>query len=56
MVAFAALAAIASIVIAFVRKRQSRPATVTTPLADLQGTDADALRRRVREETENDDS
>lgn len=56
MVAFAALAAIASFVIAFVRKRQSRPAIVTTPLADLQDIDVDALRRRAQEETENDDS
>lgn len=54
MVAFAALAAIASFVIAFVRKRQSRPAIVTTPVAELQGIDVEAL-RRVREETENDD-
>jgi hypothetical protein len=56
MVAIAALAAIVSIVIAFVRKRQSRPANMTTPLAHLQGIDVDALHRRVREETENDDS
>jgi Cytochrome C biogenesis protein len=57
MVAFAALAAVASIVVVvFVRKRQSRPGTVTGPLADLQGIDVDALRRRVRDETENDDS
>lgn len=55
IVAFAVLAATASIVIAFARKRQSRPAMVTTPLSKLQGIDVDALRRRVREETENDD-
>jgi cytochrome c-type biogenesis protein CcmH len=55
MVAFVAIAAIASTV-AFVHKRQSRRAIVATPVADLRDTDVDALRRRVREETEDDDS
>lgn len=48
------LAAAASIVLALVRKRQSRPAMVTTPVSDLRGIDPDAL-RQVREDTENDD-
>ncbi len=55
MMAFVAIVAIASFVVAFVRKRQSRPAIVATP-ADLRDIDVDALHRRVREETENDDS
>jgi len=55
IVAFAALAAFASFVIAFVRKRKSRQGTLTTPLAQLQGVDARVL-GRVRGETENDDS
>ena len=49
------LAATASIVIAFVRKRRLRPAVVTTPLPELQEIDKDALLRRVQEETENDE-
>ena len=52
MVAFAVLTSIA---IALVRKRRSRPAMVATPLAELQGIDVDALRHRVRRETEKDD-
>src|SRR5713101_2959154 len=52
IVPFAVLAT-AFIVIAFARK-WSRPAIVTTPLAEPQGIDVDALRRHVREETEND--
>ena len=56
MMAFVAIVAIASFAVAFVRKRQSRPAIVATPVADLRDIDVDALHRRVREETENDDS
>jgi cytochrome c-type biogenesis protein CcmH/NrfF len=55
IVGSALLAVIASVVIVVLRKRQSHPAMETAPLSKLQDIDADALRRRVREETENDD-
>jgi cytochrome c-type biogenesis protein CcmH/NrfF len=54
IVAFAVLAATASIMFAFVRKWQSRTPIVTTQVADLQGIDVEAL-RRLREKTENGD-
>jgi hypothetical protein len=55
IMAFAVLAVTSSIVVAIVHKRQSRPSTVTSSISNLQGIDMDALRRRVREETEKDD-
>jgi len=56
IVPFAVLAATASIGIAFiVRRRRRAQRIVTRPLAELQDIDMDALRRRVQEETENDD-
>lgn len=48
-----ALAALASITVAFVRKRRPRSASSAMPLSGLE--DADSLRDRVRRETERDD-
>jgi cytochrome c-type biogenesis protein CcmH/NrfF len=53
IVAFAMLASTAALLIVFVRKR--RPGIVlTAPMSELDDIEMDALRRRVRDETKND--
>lgn len=52
---FVVFAATAFIAIALERKRHSRAPIVATPVAEFHDVDVDAVRRRVQEDTENDD-
>jgi cytochrome c-type biogenesis protein CcmH/NrfF len=51
-IALSTLLAATLMLAAFIRKRSSHPPTVSMPNPELQSIDMDALRRRVREDTE----